>query len=111
MTTQEALTKYSACYTGLNPDNFMSIEDGQELVKFLRSEGFQIQGLFGEGIANFHAESNPVENMLAEGFPADKPINLSIKGKNDWHNARLTKRWVDGGLWAWGMKWLLMWRW
>lgn len=123
MTQAEALKKYAACYTGQNPENFRSIEQGKAIVARLRAEGFKIRGLFPQFVAQGGNAVNAdywqdgtlpeptAEQMAAEGFPVDKPINLTILGNKEWHDVSKVERWMNEGLWNWGMKYMLMWWW
>lgn len=112
MTRDEALKKYSSCYVGQDPARFMTISDGKLVCRRLVAEDFEVGGLYANPVSQTKSvDMISTDDMIADGFPPDFPISLQIKGEKDWHHAEQTKRWLDSGLWAWGLKWCLRWGW
>lgn len=111
-TSADALKKYAACYTNQNPEIFKTITEAEAIVQRLRAEGFDVRGLYCNSVAQTSiANSFPVHGMLEDGFPKDKPLHLVVQGVSNWHRVDQLERWLNSGLWNWGMKLMLRWWW
>lgn len=108
----DALKKYASCYERQNPEIFKTISEAEAIVQRLRSEGFDVRGLWCNTVAQTTvATSFSAHEMVEAGFPKDKPLHLVVQGISNWHRVDQLERWLNSGLWNWGMKLMLRWWW
>lgn len=112
MTTEQAINKYSNTFTGQNPDILRTINEGKEIMKRLEAEGFETYGLWANPVSQYTGvRMIHTDDMLLDGFPADKPINICVRSGDHYHRVDQLQRWMDNGLWNWGLKFCLRWGW
>ena len=110
LTRTQALEKYGSCLVA-NPERMVSLQVARQVKTRLAAEGFDVSaGIFcnetkgGGRLAGLIPEAD----LVRDGFPADVPALLIIQDTDgDGHSVEQLQRWVNSGLWNWGLRWCL----
>ncbi len=101
--------KYAAMWAELDPDDLRTLIQAREVKRRLEADGFVCSAIHGNTRRiGTDAAFIPDEKLIADGFPLDWPaLYVIFDPSGDCHAVDQLEKWLNSGLWNWGMRWCL----